>query len=46
MAKTLDGNYDNKGKQVKNKGRPNKFNNFESRDYDFDELERKLTKGG
>jgi len=46
MAKTLDGNYDNKGKQVKNKGKPNKFNNFESRDYDFDELERKLTKGG
>lgn len=46
MAKTLDGNYDNKTKQVKNKGKPNKFNNFESRDYDFDALERKLTKGG
>ena len=46
MAKTLDGNYDNKTKQVKNKGKPNKFNNFESRDYDFDVLERKLTKGG
>lgn len=45
MAKTLDGNYDNKTKQVKNKGKPNKFNNFESRDYDFDVLERKLTKG-
>lgn len=46
MAKTLDGNYDNKTKQVKNKGKPNKFNNFESRDYDFEVLERKLTKGG
>ena len=46
MAKTLDGNYDNKAKQVKNKGKPNKFNNFESRDYDFDALERQLTKGG
>jgi len=46
MAKTLDGNYDNKTKQVKNKGKPNKFNNFESRDYDFDALERQLTKGG
>lgn len=46
MAKTLDGNYDNKTKLVKNKGKPNTFNNFESRDYDFDALERKLTKGG
>lgn len=46
MAKTLDGNYDNKTKQVNNKGKPNKFNNFESRDYDFEVLERKLTKGG
>lgn len=37
MAKILDGNYANKPKQPKNK-----FQNFEGRKYDMDDLERQL----
>lgn len=40
MAKVLDGNYDNK---PTNKPIKNTFNNFQGRDYDFDELEKKIT---
>ena len=50
MAKVLDGNYDNKSSGNSKQGRASppkstKFSNFESRTYDFDELEKQLTGG-
>lgn len=41
MAKVLDGNYDKKDSRQAKK---NNFNNFNQRDYDYDELERQLLK--
>lgn len=37
MAKVLDGNYDNKPNRKKSN-----YNSFPQRNYDMDELERKL----
>lgn len=44
MAKVIDGNYDNreKGKSAKPVAAPNRFHNFQERDYDFKELEKQL----
>ena len=48
MAKILEGNYDNKGSKTTRKEpepdwmKKNSFNNYSQRDYDYDELEKKL----
>jgi hypothetical protein len=41
MAKVLDGNYKNPSNKPKQQTKSNKFNNFDQRDYDFDELMKK-----
>ncbi len=48
MAKVLDGNYANRQTQQqkpKKQSRPNKFNDFPQRDYDYDNLEQQLLGG-
>lgn len=44
MAKVIDGNYDNrkKGPAPARTAAPNRFHNFQERDYDFKELEKQL----
>lgn len=42
MAKVLDGNYKNNSPQQQQSKTQNRFNNFQQRQYDFNELEKQL----